>query len=197
MRAIRPMLALALTLSLASAALAVPTVGRPMPRFVVDDIAGNRHTERDLRGQWTVAMVMTDKDVADDFRAWFQRLHPALPPAVRLYSFVAVNIFPLVPTATLISQARGSSPRERWNTVWLSRDGSFAQALGYPEEEMPWILVIDPQGHVALSLHERVSDAGVNRILATVPTEPPAPPAPAEPPPPSAPAPSAPAPANP
>lgn len=179
MRPSRPLLGIFLSLSLATSAHAVPTVGQPMPPFSVEDIAGTRHTERDLRGQWTVAMVMTDKDVADDIRAWFRRLQPALPNPQRLLSFVAVNIFPLVPTATLVSQARSASPRERWNTVWLSRDGSFARSLGLPEEEMPWILVIDPQGHVALSLHERVSDAGVNRVLATVPTEapPPAPPA--------------------
>lgn len=180
MRSFRSLLAFTLTFSLATASLAVPTVGDPMPAFSVEDIAGARHTERDLRGQWTVAMVMTDKDVADDITAWWRRLHPSLPNPQRLLTFGALNIFPLVPTATLISQARSASPRERWGTVWLSRDGSFARALGLPEEEMPWILVIDPRGRVALSLHERVSDAGVNRVLATVPTEPPppAPPAP-------------------
>lgn len=178
MRLLRPLLALALTLSIASASFAIPTVGERMPSFSVDDLNGTRRTDRDLRGQWSVVMVLTDKDVADDVQAWFQRLYPALPNSQRLFTFAAVNIFPLVPTATLLSQARSRSPRERWNTVWFSRDGSFARALGYPEEEMPWILVIDPRGRVALSLHERVSDAGVNRVLATVPTEPAPPPAP-------------------
>lgn len=174
MRPIRFAAALALGMSFAATAQGVPTVGQPMPSFAVDDIAGTRHTERDLRGQWTVAMVMTDKDVADDIRGWFQRLHPALPDPDRLMSFIAINIFPLVPTATLLSQARDASPRRRWGSVWLSRDGSFARSLGLPEEEMPWILVINPEGRVALMLHERASAAGVARVLATLP--PPAPP---------------------
>lgn len=179
MQPFRSVLAFTLAISIAATSYAVPTVGEPMPAFSVEDVAGTRHTERDLRGQWTIAMVMTDKDVADDIAAWWRRLSPAVPNPQRVITFGALNIFPLVPTATLISQARSASPRERWNTIWLSRDGSFARALGLPEEEMPWILVIDPRGRVALSLHERVSDAGVNRILATVPTEPPPAPAPA------------------
>lgn len=177
MRTTRTIAALTVTVALAATAHAIPRENQPMPRFSVDDIAGARHTERDLRGHWSVALVITDKDCAGDLRAWFHRLHPALPDPQRLLSFVAVNIFPLVPTSALLSQARDASPRSRWNTVWMSRDGSFARALGLPEEELPWVLVIDPRGHVALMFHERVSDAAVNRVLAAVPSEAPAPPA--------------------
>lgn len=181
MRPLRFIAALSLGLSLALPAQSVPTVGQPVPSFAVDDLNGTRRTEHDLRGHWTVAMVMTDKDVAEDIRGWFRLLRPAVPDADRLMSFIALNIFPLVPTATLRSQARDASPRQRWGTVWLSRDGSFARSLGLPEEEMPWVLVIDPEGRVALMLHERASPAGLARVLATLPPapSPPAPPPPA------------------
>jgi hypothetical protein len=56
--------------------------------------------------------------------------------------------------------------------VWFSRDGSFARSLGLPEEELPWVLVIDPDGRLVMSVHERVSDEAVNRVLATVPATP-------------------------
>ncbi|MBK6534277.1 MAG: hypothetical protein IPF99_33320 [Deltaproteobacteria bacterium] len=168
---------LALALTLPTMASALPPPGSPMPAFSVDDIAGNHHTERDLRGQWTVAMILTDKDVADDITAWSRRLEAVVRSPARLYRFGALNLFPLLPTAPMISRARESTPRHRWNTVWFSRDGSFASALGLPEEEMPWVVVINPEGRVALTLHERVSEQGVQRILAALPAPPPAEPA--------------------
>jgi len=91
-RPIRFAAALSLAMSLAATVQGVPTVGQPMPSFAIDDFAGTRHTERDLRGHWTVAMVITDKDVADDLRVWSQRLHPALADPDRLMSFLAINI---------------------------------------------------------------------------------------------------------
>jgi len=160
---------LALALTLPTMASALPPPGSPMPAFSVDDIAGNHHTERDLRGQWTVAMILTDKDVADDITAWSRRLEAVVTSPARLYRFGALNLFSLLPTAPMISRARESTPRHRWNTVWFSRDGSFASALGLPEEEMPWVVVINPEGRVALTLHERVSEQGVQRILAALP----------------------------
>lgn len=160
--------ALALCLALPAASAADPTVGAAMPAFRVDDLAGAHRTERDLAGQWTVALVMTDKDVGPELTAWWRRLETAVPPPARVYTFVAINLFPLVPTSTVLSQARDATPRARWNTVWFSRDGSFARSLGLPEDETPWVLVTDPTGRVALSLHARASDAGVQRVLATL-----------------------------
>ena len=184
-----PAAALALVLAVPGSAAADPPVGAPMPAFSVEDLNGTVRTQRDLVGHWTVAFVMTDKDVGDDLTAWWRRLDGVLPSSARMYTFAALNLFALVPTASVVSQARGSTPRARWNTVWLSRDGSFARSLGLAEEEVPWIFVVDPSGRVALSIHARVSDVGVNRVLAAVPSE--SPPAP----PPAAPSPPAPAPA--
>ena len=165
-------LGLAAALGLALDAAALPAPGGRVPAFVVDDIEGVRHTHRDLRGHWSVALVMTDKDVRDDVAAWWQRLYGTVPASAEMYTFGALNIFPLIPTAALIDRARASTPRGLWRTVWFSRDGSFARALGLPEEELPWVLVIDPDGRLVMSVHERVSDEAVNRVLATVPATP-------------------------
>lgn len=165
-------LGLAATLGAGLDAAALPPPGGRLPGFVVDDIEGVRHTQRDLRGHWSVALVMTDKDVRDDVAAWWRRLYGAVPSTAEMYTFGALNIFPLVPTSSLISRARDSTPRALWRTVWFSRDGSFARSLGLPEEELPWVLVIDADGRLVLSLHERVSDDAVNRVLAAVPATP-------------------------
>lgn len=163
---------LAAALGLGLDAAALPAPGGRIPAFVVDDIEGAQHTHRDLRGHWSVALVMTDKDVRDDVAAWWRRLYGTVPATAEMYTFGALNIFPLVPTSALISRARDSTPRALWRTVWFSRDGSFARSLGLPEEELPWVLVIDPDGRLVMTLHERVSDDAVNRVLATVPATP-------------------------
>ena len=162
----------ALGILFAPAAFADPSVGAPMPTFAVNDLNGTRHTERDLQGRWTIALTMTDKDVGDDLTAWWRRLETSVPQGTRMLTFAALNLFPLIPTDTIIGQARDATPRPRWNTVWLSRDGSFAHSLGLPEVEMPWIFVINPEGRVAAAVHERMSEAAVRRVLAAIPTAP-------------------------
>lgn len=161
-------LAFALTAAIPGAAFAEPSVGARMPSFRVNDLTGSARTERDLVGGWSVVFAMTDKDVGADLTAWWRRVETAVPQGTRMYTFVALDLFPLIPTDTIVSQARDSTPRPRWNTVWLSRDGSLAQSLGLPEVEMPWVFVIDPTGRVAASIHERFTPAGLNRVLAAL-----------------------------
>lgn len=168
MKHLRTALLLSL-LSLGGSAHAFPAAGGAMPTFTVNDIEGSRHTQADLRGHWSVALVMTDKDVKDDLAAWWGRLERTVPARARMYTFAALSLVPLIPTGFLIDQARGSTPRPLWNQVWFSRDGSFAHSLGLPEEELPWIVVIDPEGRVVSTLHERVSEAGIARVLAALP----------------------------
>lgn len=150
------------------AALAVPQPGRSVPSVSVNDLAGTRHTERDLTGQWTVAFTMTDKDCGPSLTAWFRQIEGRVPARTRLLSFVALDLFALVPTATVLSQAREATPRSSWSTVWFSRDGSFADQLGLPESETPWVFVIDPNGRVVESIHATVDAAGVSRVLSAV-----------------------------
>lgn len=150
-------------------ARALPGAGGAMPPFAVDDISGAPHTQADLQGHWSVALVMTDKDTKDDLAAWWGRLEGRVPAPARMYTFAALSLFPLIPTALLIDQARGSTPRPLWHSVWFSRDGSFAHALELSEDEVPWVVVIRPDGRVVLALHERVSERGLARVLAALP----------------------------
>lgn len=161
-------LAASLFLALSSNAFAVPQPGRALPSVSVNDLAGTRHTERDLAGHWTIAFAMTDKDVAPDLTAWWRQIEGRVPARTRLLSFVALDLFALVPTATVLSQARDAAPRASWPTVWFSRDGSFAEQLGLPESETPWVFVIDPSGRVVESIHASVDAAGVSRVLSAV-----------------------------
>ncbi|MEZ4411057.1 MAG: hypothetical protein R3A52_31940 [Polyangiales bacterium] len=157
------------TLALAPAAHALPPVGGAMPSFAVNDIAGTRHTQADLLGHWSVALVMTDKDAREILSAWFHRLRGPVGQRARMYTFAALDLFALVPTASVMSEARDSTPRAQWSSVWLSRDGSLRRSLGLPEDETPWVVVVRPDGHIALTLHEPATDAGVARVLALLP----------------------------
>ncbi len=165
-------LALALSsLALAPAAHALPHAGGAMPSFSVNDISGSPHTQADLQGHWSVLVVMTDKDAREMVTAWWRRLEVSVPPRATMYTLAALSLFPLIPTAPMLSEARSTAPRARWPYVWFSRDGSLRRSLGLPEEEMPWVVVVRPDGRIALTLHERVSDAGVARVLATLPEQ--------------------------
>lgn len=157
------LLALALLVSAPSIGWAEPQPGHTFPAFSVDDIAGANHTQRDLMGRVTVLLVMTDKDTGPAMTAWYRRISTAAPTA-RLLSVVAVSLFPLIPTSTVISQARDATPRHRWNEVWLSRNGSLAESLGLPESETPWVFVVDASGRVIESVHAAADDAGLARI---------------------------------
>lgn len=161
-------LAAALVLAITPTASAVPQPGRVVPSVSVHDLSGSHHTERDLTGQWTVAIAMTDKDVGPRLAAWWHSIEGRVPQRTRMLSFVALDLFAMVPTATVLTQARNAAPRHAWPTVWFSRDGSFAEQLGLPESETPWVFVIDPSGRVVESIHADVNPDGVARVLSAV-----------------------------
>lgn len=165
---------LAFVLSLASLASADPRPGRAMPGFSVEDIAGTTHTQRDLVGHWTVLFVLTDKDTGPHVRPWFQALR-AREPTVRLVTMAALDLFALVPTSTIVSQARSNTPRARWSEVWLSRDGSLARSLDLPESEVPWVIVVAPSGQVVEMVHSHFDDAALARVTRMLPGAPAAP----------------------
>ncbi len=157
-----------MALCLSLPAWASPGVGRAFPAFAVDDIGRAAHTQRDLLGRWTVILAMTDKDIGPAVTAWYRRVEPLLPVGARTLTFAALDLFPLVPTATIMSEARGTSPRCRWGEVWLSRDGSLASSLGLAEDELPWVFVVDPSGRVVESIHANMTEGGVARVGAAL-----------------------------
>lgn len=166
---------LAIALCVSSSAWAAPVTGRPFPAFSVDDISRTRHTQRDLLGRWTVILAMTDKDIGPAITDWYRRVEALLPVGARILTFGALDLFPLIPTATIMSEARGSSPRCRWGEVWLSRDGSLAASLGLTEDEIPWVFVVDPTGRVVESIHANLTEGGVARVAAALSRAPPQP----------------------
>ncbi len=150
---------------------AAPETGRPMPAFLVDDLVGQRHSPGDFTGQWTLAVVITDKDAGDSMRAWWQTAEQRLPEggSLRRTSMVALDIMGIVPTSTILGRARRETPRERWGAVWLSRDGSLAEALGLPESETPWAIVISPEGRVVAMVHAHAGEAAAEAVWRSIP----------------------------
>jgi hypothetical protein len=173
----RHVLALSMALLSTLNAWAEPRRGGPVPHFSVEDIAGATHTQRELNGQWSVLFMISDKDAGPLVAPWFHRLH-SIAPRVRLITMAALDLFPLVPTATIVSQARESTPRAGWVNVWLSRNGSLAESLGLPESEVPWVVVVAPNGRVAEVVHSVFNETVLARITAALPSPPAAPTAP-------------------
>ena len=163
-----PSLFFALAMSLSLVASAEPRRGASIPSFTVDDIAGAPHTQRDLTGGWSVLFVMTDKDTHPHVGPWYHRVHRAAPGA-RLVTMAALDLFALVPTSTIVSQARENTPRNGWGNVWLSRDGSLAHSLGLPESEVPWVIVVSPAGRVVEIVHSTLNDESFARVAAALP----------------------------
>ena len=93
-------------------------------------------------------------------------------PALPFITMAALDLFPLIPTGVLRSQAQESTPRSRWNEVWLSRDGSLARSLGLPESEVPWVAVVAPDGRVVEIVHALLNDEVFARIMAALPAAP-------------------------
>lgn len=164
----RRWLAACLAMAVSATGWADPQPGRAFPAFAVNDLAGQRHTERDLQGRWSVVLAMTDKDAAGAVTAWHQALDGRVPGHARVLYFTALDIFPLVSTSTIVSRARARTPQNRWDVTWLSRDGAFAEQMGLPESETPWAYVVDPAGRVVLAVHAMVSPPQVERVLAAV-----------------------------
>lgn len=160
--------ALAALCALTSDAWAVPQAGRAFPAFTVRDLNGGTHTHRNFTGRWTVVFAMSDKDTGPALTTWCLRVQRAIPEVARI-TLVAIDLFPLIPTATVFSQARDNTPRERWGEVWLSRDGELAASLGLPESEAPWVFVVDPSGRVVEAVHGTLDDSGLARVLSALP----------------------------
>lgn len=154
--------------SRSSTAWAVPLIGQSVPAFSVEDLNSAVHTERELTGRWTVVLAMSDKDAGAALRAWWLRVAPFAPAGTRVVTFAALDLFGLIPTATIVSEARGATPRARWSEVWLSRNGSLAESLGLPASETPFVFVVDAAGRVLESLHAMPDDGGVARVLSAL-----------------------------
>ena len=160
----RRVVAVLLGVLVATMAQATPRPGQSVPPFTVDDLEGRAHTERDFTGVWSVAIVITDKDCGPAVHAWFDHGFRALPPSVQVVSMAALDMFPLIPTATIVGRARDDAPRHRWRTIWVSRDGSLAQSLGLEESDDPWVFVIDPGGRVVEVIHSAVDAHRISQM---------------------------------
>lgn len=169
-RSLNSFLAAVLITAFSATAFSVPSPGRSVPRFQVDDLSGARRSDQDLQGRWTVAVAISDKDAGEAMRAWWGVLESRLPRAVQRVSLVSIDIFGLVPTSTIVGRARDETPRARWGSVWLARDGSLAEQLGLPESETPWVFVIAPDGRVTASIHGAASAGLAEQVVTALPS---------------------------
>lgn len=141
-----------------------PSLGNHLPSFTVADVTGERHGSGELVGRPALILVMTDSDADVPMRAWSAAADRRVRGAVRRVQFVALDLAGIIPTDLARSIARGRSPEATWRDTWLGRDGEFRIALGLPESETPWAIVLDGQGRVAAMVHGEVTSPEAERI---------------------------------
>lgn len=145
-----------------------PALGRQLPTFTVADVTGQRHGSGELVGRPALVLVMTDSDADVSMRAWSAAADRRLRAGVRRVQFVALDLAVIIPTDLARSIARGRSPEPTWRDTWLGRDGAFRVALGLPESETPWAIVLDADGRVTAMVHAEVTSPEAERIWDTL-----------------------------
>lgn len=156
--------ALGLCLALAAGAEAAPSIGEALPTFSVSDVTGSVHSSAELVGRPALILVMTDSDADGAMRAWSAAADRRVVAGVRRVQFVALDLAFVVPTELARSMARGRSPERTWGDTWFERSGAFRVALGLPESETPWAVVIDARGRVTAMVHAPVSSPQADRV---------------------------------
>jgi hypothetical protein len=165
----RPIVILVVALMVSLVASAEPRAGQTMPPFAVADLEGRQRTQRDLTGSYTVVCAMADSDADEEIAAWWHPIAANVPPGTRIVTLIALDLFGLIPTSTVISEARSRTPRAQWAWVWLSRDGSLAESLALEDSETPWVFVVDPAGRVVLNVHADYNPVDLARVVGAVP----------------------------
>jgi len=165
----RPIVVLVVALMISLVASAEPRAGQTMPPFAVGDLEGRQRTQRDLTGSYTVVCAMADSDADEEIAAWWHPIAASVPPGTRIVTLIALDLFGLIPTSTVLSEARSRTPRPQWAWVWLSRDGSLAESLALEDSETPWVFVIDPAGRVVLNVHANYNPVDLARVVGAVP----------------------------
>lgn len=148
---------LLIVLALASVAHATPRVGARLPAFEIRDLDDRVHSTRELTGQQTFVLAITDSDAADAMRAWGRVADARLPSGVRRVNLVLLDLAFFVPTATARSQARSRTPASMWSTTWMDVHNDLADAAQLPESETPYAFALDGRGEVVAMAHAPVT----------------------------------------
>ena len=76
-------------------------------------------------------------------------------PGLERISVVALDLFAGDRIAR--KRAQDEAARRRWPRTWLETDGAVQEALGLPESEVPWALLVDEEGRVTAMVHAQAS----------------------------------------
>ena len=152
-RAHLTVLTLAGTLLLVPGAQAVPRAGESLPSFSAKDLNGNEHESRELLGQRTLVVAMTDRDGGDAMQRWFEAADARLGKGrYKSMALISLRLPFFVSGGAARSRAKQRVPREFWEETWLDRDGRMAKALALPSSREPFVFVVDAEGRVLASV---------------------------------------------
>jgi hypothetical protein len=139
---------------------------------VAKDLLDKPHESQEWRGRRTLLVVMTERNVGDEMRRWFDAAATRLPEDVHRASIISLGLPFYVSTGMVRSRAKEEVPREFWSDTWLDKDRKMAQVLGLATSRQPYVLALDEQGTVLASVHGTVDSPEARSIWEALPGSP-------------------------
>lgn len=141
-------------LLLVPVAEAVPRPGETLPSFSAKDLNGTEHESRELLGQRTLVVAMTDRDGGDAMQRWFDAADTRLGKGrYQSTALISLKLPFFVSGGAARGRAKEKVPQEFWEETWLDRDGRMAKVLALPKSREPFVFVVDAEGRVLASVH--------------------------------------------
>ncbi len=152
-------------LLLAPGAEALPRPGEALPAFSAKDLNGTERKSRELLGQRTLVVAMTDRNGGDAMQRWFDAADARLGKGrYQSTALISLRLPFFISHGAARSRAKEKVPREFWEETWLDRDGRMAKALALPDSREPFVFVVDEQGRVLASVHGPADAPEAGRI---------------------------------
>ncbi len=164
-RSVLVALGVAAALLFSPGAHALPRAGEALPSFSAKDLNGGDHSSRELEGQRTLVVAMTDRNAGEAMQRWFDAADARLGKgSYAATALISLRLPFFVSGGAARGKARQRVPREFWEETWLDRDGRMARVLGLPSSRDPFVLVVDARGRVLASLHGLPDSPEAGRI---------------------------------
>lgn len=140
---------------------AAPKTGERFPIFAAVDVAGQPQSTASFRGAPTLVVVITERGAGDAMRAWFEGALKRAP-TVRQKGIISIGLPIFVSESYARSKAREQIPQKYWHDNLFDGHRSMAKRLGVSESDIPWVFVLDAEGHIVAGVHALAETPAAN-----------------------------------
>src|SRR5262249_29612028 len=115
------------------------------------------------RGKPTLVVAIADRDAGDGEQGWWDAADRTVPGVQKL-SIISLSLPFFVGDSYARNKAKERIPKQYWSVNLMDTDGKMAKELGLPDDKLPTVFALDPEGRVAAAFHGKVSDPGADAI---------------------------------